>query len=110
MRNKLLVFLFLISGSIVFAQRGGSYGKMNSKKYGDLSNMYVMSDNAIKRLAGDFPEVKVILMIREPISKLRSLYLFKQREGLFNGSIKEFSESKFFADFLKFIIFLLMGW
>lgn len=75
--------------------------KDTSKTYGDLSNMYIMSDMAIERLANDFPEVKVILMLREPKSKLRSLYFFKQREGLFNGSIKEFSESDFFRDYLE---------
>jgi hypothetical protein len=80
----------------------GLYNNFNdeNKTYGDLSNMYIMSDKAIGRLARDCPEVKVILMIREPISKLRSLFLFKQREGLFNGSIKDFSESEFFADYL----------
>jgi hypothetical protein len=53
-----------------------------SKKAGEKSTDYLESASAATRIARDLPRVKLIFLLREPVSRAYSNYLWSKRNGL----------------------------
>lgn len=72
---------------------------------GEISNLYFFHKKTLSRIKDYNSSVKIIVLIREPYEKIKSLYLFKKREGLYKHSINEFINSKLFKENLREIEF-----
>jgi hypothetical protein len=72
---------------------------------GEISNLYFFRKKTLSRIKDYNSSVKIIVLIREPYEKIKSLYLFKKREGLYKHSINEFINSKLFKENLREIEF-----
>ncbi len=69
---------------------------VNTKACGELSHDYLFSLNAVERIKKDFPNIKIFTILRNPIDKIWSHYLFLIRSGItkdpFEKAINEFPE------------------
>lgn len=52
---------------------------------GDLSHDYLMSETACDRIRSDLPDVKLITMLRNPIDRAFSEYLYLRKHSLIDG-------------------------
>lgn len=63
------------------------------KAMGELSHDYLYSRSAVKRIASDLPDVKLLACIRNPIERAFSVYLYRKRNGTagadFDSTIKK---------------------
>lgn len=55
--------------------------KTSSKYFIDASTSYFQSDIAIKRIKENFPNAKIIILVRDPIKRLESAYLHFVKSG-----------------------------
>ncbi len=62
------------------------------KAVGEISPSYIYSETALRRIQAFNPDMRMILMIRNPVDRLISAYLFRLREGTFRGSFRKFRE------------------
>ena len=64
-----------------------------AKAIGELSHDYLFSDRAAERIAGHFPEIKLITCLRDPVERTYSQYLYLRRSGItrlpFEEALKE---------------------
>lgn len=49
---------------------------------GEISNTYIFSAEAARRIAADFPTMRVIATLRDPVERAFSHYLFLRRNGV----------------------------
>lgn len=56
---------------------------------GELSHDYILSDEVADRIRADLPGVKLISVIRNPVERTYSHYLYLQRSGMTQGSFSE---------------------
>jgi len=54
----------------------------NDKKIGEISPTYLYSRVAAERIKKDFPQVKIIIVLREPVSRAFSQYIHDKRLGV----------------------------
>jgi hypothetical protein len=66
----------------------------NTKALGELTPGYLYVEDAAKRIAQDFPSIKLFACLRNPIERAVSAYQFKKRNGI--------AESDFFSTLEKF--------
>lgn len=57
-----------------------NYGKLKKIKM-DISNTYIYNVDIAKKIKKNHPKAKIIIGFREPVERLISMYLFKQRNG-----------------------------
>lgn len=93
------------------------------KKWGEISNMYIFSPDALKRINNDLPNVKILVVFRNPYERIISVYKFRKKIGqaesnflltlnkypeiidqnnyskLYNQVFKNFSHEKVFVGF-----------
>lgn len=91
-----------------------NYG--NKKKINmDISNTYIYDKSIVKKLKKNHPNSKIIIGHREPVERLKSMYLFKQRNGdipqnvslsnsLENDAFNLISHSKYYELSLPYLI------
>lgn len=56
---------------------------------GELSHDYLYSDAAAARIARDLPDVKLVVVLRHPVERTFSEYLYLVRSGLALGGLRE---------------------
>jgi hypothetical protein len=56
---------------------------------GEVSNTYFFSPEAPARIARHLPKAKLIAVLRNPVERVVSLYLFRRRNGLVRGSLED---------------------
>lgn len=56
---------------------------------GELSHDYILSDEVADRIRRDFAGIKLVSVIRNPIDRTYSHYLYLRRSGLTQGSFQE---------------------
>lgn len=56
---------------------------------GELSHDYILSNEAADRIRKDFPDIKLIAVIRNPIDRTYSHYLYLRRSGMTQGSFAD---------------------
>jgi len=64
-------------------------GKPNALLRGEKSTSYIESKKVARRLAGNFPDAKIVILLRNPIERAVSNYNFSYQHGLEKYSIKE---------------------
>lgn len=60
-----------------------------SKLTGEVSNLYFHDPSVPNRIKSSLPSVKIIILIRDPLERLESIYNFKLREGKITKSTKK---------------------
>ncbi|MGB5951710.1 MAG: sulfotransferase [Ornithinimicrobium sp.] len=60
----------------------------------DFSNTYIFSDIALRNIKAHYPAARVLLTIREPVSRLISQYAFMKRNGRFSGGLAQAIEER----------------
>ncbi len=53
----------------------------SGKISGDFSNLYFSNNNALKRIASELPDIKVICVLRNPYDRALSNFFYQQRSG-----------------------------
>lgn len=61
---------------------------------GEICHDYLHNADAISRIATDYPDVKLICSLRQPIDRVISTYLYGARHGLVEPSLKAHVEKK----------------
>ncbi len=61
----------------------------NGAAIGEVSNNYFFSEAAAARIAQHIPQVKLIVMLRNPLDRAISAYLFRRRHGLSEGNFQD---------------------
>lgn len=64
------------------------------KAIGELSHSYLFSAQASARIANDFPDIKILAALRNPVDRCFSHYLYLKSGGLVSGSFREAIESR----------------
>lgn len=65
-----------------------------SQKIGEISNTYIFSSEAASRMAKDLPDVRLISILRNPIDRAFSHFLFLVRNGAKYQSFEECIEDR----------------
>lgn len=61
----------------------------NKKAIGEISNSYLFSDVAAENIHRDFPDMKIIMILRQPAERAYSHYLANLRDGRTTLSFRE---------------------
>ena len=56
------------------------YGKVKKINM-DISNTYIYNKNIVDKIKKNHPNAKIIIGYRDPVERLKSMYLFKKRNG-----------------------------
>jgi hypothetical protein len=65
----------------------------SARAIGEVSHNYLYSREALDRINGDLPDVKLIACIRDPIERAWSAYLFMRRNGTAEKDFRETLEA-----------------
>lgn len=65
----------------------------NHKAIGELSHDYLYSEDACNRIRATFPEIKLIVFLRNPVDRAFSHWLYRRRLGLTDASFEQELES-----------------
>lgn len=57
------------------------YASDGNYKYGEISNLYIFDSAVAARIAKDFPDMKIISILRNPIDRLKSVINFRKKTG-----------------------------
>jgi Sulfotransferase domain len=64
-------------------------GSAGAVAAGEVSNTYFFSPEAPARIARHLPHAKLIVLLRNPVERVLSLYLFRRRNGHISGSLED---------------------
>ena len=68
---------------------GKFFDRCDHPVVGEVSNTYIFSSDAAQRIAAFKPDMKLITILRDPIDRAYSQYLFLLRNGQARGSFRE---------------------